>query len=261
MNIIAIANQKGGCGKTTTAVNLAASLALSGHRTLLLDFDPQGHSTLGLGKELSTLNKTIYEVMVDGQTSISQTILDTQIDRLAIVPGSVLLGTLEFDLYPRIGKERILGDRLRQVDARYDYTIIDCPPQLSLLMVNALLACHYIVVTVQTHYYALEGLRSLLELVNIMRKRFHPCNARPLGLLMTFVEDRVGISRQVQQQLREHFGALVFDTVIHKNTRLAEAPSAGQPILTYAPNNRAAFEYRALAEEMKGRIKALEDHA
>jgi len=258
MRIIAIANQKGGCGKTTTAVNVAASLAMSGYRTLLVDFDPQGHATLGLGLEPSTLSKTMHDVMVDTYTSMAQVIHQIQIDRLSVAPSSILLGTAEFELSQRVGKERILGEQLEHVVNQYDYTIIDCPPQLSLLMVNALLASHYVIVTVQTQYYALEGLKRLLETLQIMRKRFHPCKARTLGLLLTFVEDRVAISRQVQQQLREYFGRLVFDTVIHKNTRLAEAPSAGQSILTYAPNTKAAFEYRAVAEEMTNRIRALE---
>lgn len=259
MRTIAIANQKGGCGKTTTAINVAASLALSGHRTLLVDFDPQGHATLGLGLEPNTLSKTMYDVMVDMHTSIAEVTNQVQIDRLAVAPSSILLGTIEFELHQRAGREWFLNEQLGRVANQYDYTIIDCPPQLSLLMVNALLASHYIIVTVQTQYYALEGLKRLLETVNILRKRFHPSNARTLGLLLTFVEDRVAISRQVQQQLREYFGKLVFDTVIHKNTRLAEAPSAGQSILTYAPNTKAASEYTAVAEETKNRIRALEE--
>ena len=258
MRIIAIANQKGGCGKTTTAVSVAAAFASMGHRTLMVDFDPQGHATLGVGQDPSALAKTMHDVMMDGQTSMADIILNTRMERLALAPSNVLLGTAELDLCQRVGKERVLADKLRQVTHSYDYGVVDCPPQLGLLMLNALVASHYMVVTVQTHYYALEGLKRLLETVHMMRKRFSPCPVRTIGLLLTFVEDRVSLSRLIQQQLRDYFGPLVFDTVIHKCTRLAEAPSAGEPILTYAPDSKAALEYKALAEEMLARIDASE---
>jgi len=258
MRIIAIANQKGGCGKTTTAVNVAAAFATRGLRTLMVDFDPQGHGTLGLGHDPGAQRKTMYEVLIDDHTSMAEVILDTRIDRLALAPSSILLGTVELDLGQRASRELILSEKLRQVADGYDYTILDCPPQLGLLMLNALMASHYMVATVQTQYYALEGLKRLLETVHMMRRRFAPCEVRTLGLLLTFVEDRVILCRLIQQQLRDYFGTLVFDTVIHKSTRLAEAPSAGESILTYAPSSKAAIEYRALADEMIARIEGPE---
>jgi len=256
MKIVAIANQKGGCGKTTTAVNLAAALATLGHRTLIVDFDPQGHGTLGVGYEPSAVGKTMYDVITGVHTSMAEVILSTRMDRLALAPSNILLGTVELELCQKAGRELILADKLRQVADAYDYAIIDCPPQLGLLMLNALVASHHMVVTVQTQYYALEGLKRLLETVHMMRRRFEPCKVRTLGLLLTFVEDRVTLSRLVQQQLRDYFGTLVFDTVIHKSTRLAEAPNAGESILTYAPKSKGALEYKALADETIARIEA-----
>jgi chromosome partitioning protein len=258
MRTIAIANQKGGCGKTTTAVNVAAALAMSGHRTLLVDFDPQGHGTLGVGQEPSVLVKTMHEVMADGRTSISEVAVSTRIDHLALAPSNVLLGAVEVELSQTAGRELILAAKLREVAPWYDYAVIDCPPQLGLLMLNALVASHYLVITVQVHYYALEGLKRLLETVHEMRRRFTLCQVRTLGLALTFVEDRVTLSRTVQRQLRDYFGELVFDGVIHRSTRLAEAPNAGEPILTYAPNCKAAAEYRALAGEIVHRIEGAE---
>jgi len=257
MKTIAVANQKGGCGKTTTAVNLAASLAVAGDRVLLVDLDPQGHTTLGLGLDPSSLTRSMYDAMVNRDVSISDVGSPSHLERLALAPSNILLGAAELELRTELGKELILGEKLRMVSDYYDYCVIDCAPLLSLLMLNALVASDYVVITVQTQYYALEGLKRLLETVHIMRQRFHPCRIRTLGLILTFVEDRVSLSRQIQQQLREYFGPLVFDTVIHRNVRLAEAPSAGESIFTFAPGSKGAMEYKALAEEIKTRMQAL----
>lgn len=254
MRTISVANQKGGCGKTTTAVNVAAALAVSGARVLIIDLDPQGHTTLGLGHDPSRLSQTVYDALVKRERSFSEVMLDTTLPTLKILPSNIMLGTAELDLRTHVGKEYILQEKLQAVQDQFDYCIIDCAPPLSLLMINALVASHDVIVTVQTHYYALEGLKRLLETIHIIHKRFYPCEVRALGILLTFVESRTVLCQQVEEQLRDHFGSLVFDTVIHRNIRLAEAPSAGESIMTYAPSNKGAKEYQALAQEIEQRV-------
>jgi chromosome partitioning protein len=250
MRTIAIANQKGGCGKTTTSVNLAAALAEAGRKTLILDLDPQGHSTIGYGYDPDELSRTIYDVIASVQIEIPAITLNTKIERLDLAPSNVMLSGAEIELADVIGREFVLSEKLRTVKNIYDVCVIDCPPSLSLLTLNALVASNDVVVPVQTHYYAMEGLKQLFETANIIKERFHPCYVKILGILLTFVEDKTLLSRQIQRQMREFFGDFVFETVIHKSVRLAEAPSSGEPVLTYAPDNKAAAEYRALAEEI-----------
>ncbi len=254
MRTITVANQKGGCGKTTTAVNVAAALAVSGARVLIVDLDPQGHATIGLGCDPQELGKTVYDALVDETLSLSDVMLDSKLHSLKVVPSNVTLGMAEMDLTPQVGKEYILREKLQTVGDQFDYCVIDCAPPLCLLMINALVASHDVIVTVQTHYYALEGLKRLLETIHVIHKRFHPCDVRALGILLTFVDSRTLLCQQVEQQLRDHFGSLVFDAVIHNNIRLAEAPSAGESILTYAPSNRGSKEYKAIAHEVERRI-------
>lgn len=257
MRIIAIANQKGGCGKTTTSVNLAAALARKGKRTLILDLDPQGHATLGFGTNPETVDKTIYHALTNPQIPITKIIMSTNVEQLDLAPSNILLSGAELELAGVVGREFVLSEQLRMVKDRYDMCVIDCPPSLGLLTLNALVASTDVIVPVQVHYYAMEGLRQLLETANIIRINFHPCNVKILGLLLTFVEDRTLFSKQIQQQMREFFGELVFDTVIHRTVRLAEAPSAGESILTYAPGSRGTVEYTALADEViNGRASA-----
>ena len=246
MRTITIANQKGGCGKTTTAVNLAAAFAEKNYRTLLIDLDQQGHSTIGFGYDPDKLNMTIYDALVNDQIGIPEVTMNTKIGRLDLVPSNVLLSGAEIDLKSIV----VLSEKLKMVSEKYDITIIDSPPSLGMLTLNGLLASTGVVVPVQVHYYAMEGLKQLFETVNVIAERFNPSRVRILGVLLTLVENNTLLSRQIQQQMREFFGDLVFDAVIHKNVRLAEAPSAGEPALLYAPGSKGSVEYRALAEEI-----------
>ncbi len=258
MRIIAVANQKGGCGKTTTAINLAAALARLGHRVLLVDFDPQGHATLGLGHDPNRFEKSAYHVMIDGFSPLATIVPIARVERLSLLPSNILLAGAEVGLREALGKELVLGEQLRAVSRHYDICVIDCAPSLGLLMINALVASTHVLVPVQAHFYALDGLKRLLDTMRVMRTRFYPCLVRPLGLVLTFVENRTTLSKRIEKGMRELFGSLVFEQVIHKTVALAEAPSAGQSILTYAPASRGAQEYEALARETIARLQPVD---
>ena len=250
MRIIAIANQKGGCGKTTTAVNLSAAFAKMGTKTLILDLDPQGHATLGLGRNPDKLKTSIYETLTKKHMPMSKVIHRTYMRGLNIAPSNILLSGAELEMAEIPEREYILTERLKTVSSEYDVCIIDCPPSLSLLTLNALVASTDVIVPVQVHYYAMEGLKQLIETINIIRERYPLSRVKILAMLLTFVETRTLLSRQIQRQMREYFGSLVFDTVIHKSTRLAEAPSAGESVITYDDKCKSAFEYIQLAKEV-----------
>ncbi len=252
MRTIAVVNQKGGCGKTTTAINASAAFASLGYRVLLIDLDPQAHATMGLGVDPDAQSRTVYEALTNRGVSLSSVTTGTNVEWLDLAPCNVLLAGAELELSGVLGKELLLAKELMSVRERYNLCIIDCPPSLGILTLNALVGSTDVIVPVQVHYYALEGLKRLLETVRIIRDRFPPCSLEILGLLLTFVEDGTVFSREIQQQMRGLFGQLVFDTVIHKTIRLAEAPSAGESVLTYAPESRGAVDYRSLVDELLG---------
>jgi chromosome partitioning protein len=186
MRTVAIANQKGGCGKTTTAVNLATAYAVSGKRVLLIDLDPQSHATIGLGRDPETLEKTVYNLLTDPNASASMLAIDSNVDGLSLLPSNILLSGIEFELASLDGREYVLSNKLGDVNGSYDICFIDCSPSLSLLTLNALVASDDVIIPVQTHYYALEGLRQLLETIDIVKKRYNK-NLEILGILLTFV--------------------------------------------------------------------------
>jgi chromosome partitioning protein len=259
MRKIAIATQKGGCGKTTTAVNLAAAFAERQYRTLLIDLDPQGHSTIGFGYEPDELDTTVYDALVNARTGIDSITISTKVESLDLAPSNVLLSGAELDLSGVADREFVLNEKLGQVADKYDVCVIDCPPSLGLLTLNGLLASTGVVVPVQTHYYATEGLKQIFETANIIRDRFHPFSLTILGVLLTLAENNTLLSRQIQQQMREVLHQLVFKTVISKSVKLAEAPSMGEPISVYAPRSKSAAEYRSLAEEIIKNWALLDD--
>ncbi len=258
MRTIAIANQKGGCGKTTTAVNLAAAFAKRQYKTLLIDLDPQAQSTIGFGYDPDELSTTVYDVLMKSQIELSDAIVRTKVEHLDLAPSNVLLSGAEIELVSVVGREFVLTERLKTVEGEYDICVIDCLPSLGLLTLNALVASTDVIVPVQLHYYAMEGLKQLFETAAIIQENLRPCEVKFSGLLLTFVDKTTLLSKQAEKQMREYFGDLVLDTVIHRSVRLAEAPSTGQSIFSYAPESRSAAEYGALAEEILNAKESVE---
>ena len=258
MKTISIVNQKGGCAKTTTALNLAAAFARSGQRVLLVDLDPQGHASMGAGLDPDSLGQTIYDALVNPNVPLSSVIVRTDTDWFDVAPSNVNLAGIEVQLRQMEGMQLILGEQLRQVADHYDICLIDCAPWLGLLMINVLVASTDVLIPVQAHFYAFEGLKRLLDTIRVLKERFQPCSARTLGLLLTLVEDRPLYTRKITFKLREMFGDLVFNTVIHKTVKLVEAPDTGRSIFSFAPDSKAALEYRALADEILARLRVPE---
>ena len=246
---IACANQKGGVGKTTTVVNLGSYLALFGERVLIIDFDPQGNATSGLGFDRNSIERSIYDAIVDG-VSLRELTLPGPVDELDVVPSTIALAGAEVELAPIEGRERRLSRLLAEVEADYDYILIDCPPSLGLLTVNALTAADSVLIPLQCEYYALEGLTQLLATLDLIRDHLNP-ELDIKGVVLTMFDARTKLSADVANEVRRHLGDHVFKTVIPRNVRLSEAPSHGQPISRYAPDSTGALAYAALTNELR----------
>ena len=249
--IIAIANQKGGVGKTTTSINLSASLASKGKKILVIDADPQGNTTSGFGIDKNDLENTIYELILS-ECSIKECILNDVIQGVSIIPSNVNLAAAEIELIGVERKEFILRREVEWVKESYDYIIIDCPPSLNLLTLNAMTTADSVLVPIQCEYYALEGLSQLIHTINLVKERLNP-DLDMEGVVFTMYDSRTNLSTQVVENVKNHLNQRVFDTVIPRNIRLAEAPSYGMPINKYDPKSAGAEAYMQLADEIIGR--------
>ncbi len=248
--ITAIVNQKGGVGKSTTAVNLGAAFAREDRRVLLIDIDPQGNATSGLGLDKAELDESIYSLLLD-EAEVSSVIHRLSEEDMHLIPANIDLAGAQIELVSHISREKRLEQALEGELGSFDYAMIDCPPSLGLLTLNALTAADNIIIPIQCEYYALEGLGQLLDTIELVRNNLNP-SLEIKGVLLTMYDARTNLSEQVSREVEDYFSRQIFDTVIPRNVRLSEAPSFGQSIFNYAPDSRGAKAYRELAQEVLG---------
>jgi chromosome partitioning protein len=247
---IAICNQKGGCAKTTTAINLSSCLAQKGYKVLLVDLDPQSHASLGLGTDVENLEKSIYDVLINN-SSLESIIQRATVDNLDIAAANSILAGAQLELADILGRETVLKIALRKLRLvkNYDFIFLDCSPSLNLITINALVAANSVLIPIQTHYYSLEGMKELFSTIDIVRERLN-FELEVLGILATLFDTRIKVAHQMLEQIRDYFKDMVFKTIIHNNVKLCEAPIYKKPIHLYDPKSQGAQDYWALAEEV-----------
>jgi chromosome partitioning protein len=248
-HVIAIANQKGGVGKTTTAINLAGALAEESYRVLLIDMDPQANLTAGVGINLNTVVRSMADVLADGRSTLPEVILATETTGIDVAPAHIDLASTEGELFTALGRENILREAMRDAIDAYDYVLIDCPPNLGLLTVNGLVAANSVIIPVQTQFYAMKGLNNLVKVINAIRLKLNR-ELRILGLLATFYDGRTNLAKDMLDELRVVGDHHVFHSIVRNTVKLGEAPLVGRPITSYAGSSEAARTYRELAREV-----------